>query len=160
MDILAGSLQRGLLIGMVFALVALGLTIIFGVMDIVNFAHGEFLMLGMYTALLTSQTTGLDPLLRLPFAGLVGFGSWACLLPGFREVSASRPDGGAASGDVRADAGAYAIWPCFCLGPRTAPSMQASGRAEFRSGDGRHCSGHQAGRGTSCRSWPLSPFGC
>lgn len=73
MEILAGSLSAGLLIGMVFALVALGLTIIFGVMDIVNFAHGEFLMLGMYTALLTAQATGADPLLTIPFAGLVGF---------------------------------------------------------------------------------------
>jgi branched-chain amino acid transport system permease protein len=73
MQILVGSLAAGLLIGMVFALVALGLTIIFGVMDIVNFAHGEFLMLGMYTALLTAQSTGVDPLLTLPVAGVVGF---------------------------------------------------------------------------------------
>ncbi|MGD8564188.1 MAG: branched-chain amino acid ABC transporter permease [Desulfarculaceae bacterium] len=62
----------GLLMGMVFALVALGLTVIFGVMDIVNFAHGEFLMLGMYTTLLTSPLLGVDPLLTLPVAGLVG----------------------------------------------------------------------------------------
>jgi branched-chain amino acid transport system permease protein len=73
MEILAGSISAGLLIGMVFALVALGLTIVFGVMDIVNFAHGEFLMIGMYTALLTSQATGLDPLLTLPVAGVVGY---------------------------------------------------------------------------------------
>ncbi|NIO11903.1 MAG: branched-chain amino acid ABC transporter permease, partial [Deltaproteobacteria bacterium] len=53
MDILVSSLVAGILIGMVLALVALGLTIIFGVMDIVNFAHGEFLMIGMYTGLLT-----------------------------------------------------------------------------------------------------------
>ena len=55
MDILIGSLVAGILIGMILALVALGLTIIFGVMDIVNFAHGEFLMIGMYTGLLTGQ---------------------------------------------------------------------------------------------------------
>ena len=73
MDILVGSLVAGLMIGMVLALVALGLTIIFGVMDIVNFAHGEFLMLGMYTGLLTAEATGVDPLLTLPVAGLVGF---------------------------------------------------------------------------------------
>jgi branched-chain amino acid transport system permease protein len=73
MDILLGSIVAGLLIGMVFALVALGLTIIFGVMDIVNFAHGEFLMIGMYTGLLTAQATGMDPLLTLPVAGVVGF---------------------------------------------------------------------------------------
>ena len=66
MDILIGSLVAGILIGMILALVALGLTIIFGVMDIVNFAHGEFLMIGMYTGLLTAQATGIDPLLTLP----------------------------------------------------------------------------------------------
>ncbi len=73
MDILIGSLVAAVLIGCVFSLVALGLTIIFGVMDIVNFAHGEFLMIGMYTGLLTAQATGVDPLLTLPFAALVGF---------------------------------------------------------------------------------------
>ncbi|MBU1902716.1 MAG: branched-chain amino acid ABC transporter permease [Proteobacteria bacterium] len=73
MDILVGYLVAGLLIGMVLALVALGLTIIFGVMDIVNFAHGEFLMIGMYTGLLTAQATGMDPLFTLPVAGVVGF---------------------------------------------------------------------------------------
>jgi len=73
MDILFGSLAAAVLIGMVLALVALGLTIIFGVMDIVNFAHGEFLMIGMYTGLLTAQATGLDPLFSLPVAAVVGF---------------------------------------------------------------------------------------
>ncbi len=73
MDILVGSLFAGLLIGMILALVALGLTIIFGVMDIVNFAHGEFLMIGMYTGLLTAQGMGIDPLFTLPVAALVGF---------------------------------------------------------------------------------------
>jgi branched-chain amino acid transport system permease protein len=73
MDLLAGSLVAGLLIGMMLALVALGLTIIFGVMDIVNFAHGEFLMLGMYTGLYAAQGTGMDPLLTLPIAAVVGF---------------------------------------------------------------------------------------
>jgi len=73
MDILISSIVAGLLIGMALALVALGLTIIFGVMDIVNFAHGEFLMIGMYTGLFTAQSTGMDPLLTLPLAALVGF---------------------------------------------------------------------------------------
>ncbi|MGW8223098.1 MAG: branched-chain amino acid ABC transporter permease [Syntrophobacteria bacterium] len=73
MDILVSSLAAGILIGMVLALMALGLTIIFGVMDIVNFAHGEFLMIGMYTGLLTAQSTGMDPLLTLPVAAAVGF---------------------------------------------------------------------------------------
>jgi branched-chain amino acid transport system permease protein len=73
MDILFSSLVAGILFGMVLAIVALGLTIIFGVMDIVNFAHGEFLMIGMYTGLLTAQSLGIDPLLTLPAAAAVGF---------------------------------------------------------------------------------------
>jgi len=66
------SLVSGLLMGLVFALVALGLTVIFGVMDIVNFAHGEFLMIGMYTTLVTAPLLGVDPLITLPICGLVG----------------------------------------------------------------------------------------
>jgi len=46
--VLAQALVSGLLIGFVFALIAAGLSLIFGVMEIVNFAHGEFLMLSMY----------------------------------------------------------------------------------------------------------------
>jgi branched-chain amino acid transport system permease protein len=66
------SVSAGLLMGLVFALVALGLTIIFGVMDVVNFAHGEFLMIGMYTTVLTAPLLGVDPLLTLPLAAAVG----------------------------------------------------------------------------------------
>jgi len=73
MDILFSSLAAGILFGMVLSLVALGLTIIFGVMDIINFAHGEFLMIGMYTGLLTAQAVGIDPLFTLPVAAAVGF---------------------------------------------------------------------------------------
>lgn len=83
MDILISSIVAGLLIGMALALVALGLTIIFGVMDIVNFAHGEFLMIGMYTGLFTAQSTGMDPLLTLPLAALVGFALGVLCYAGF-----------------------------------------------------------------------------
>jgi len=67
------SVVSALLMGMVFALVALGLTIIFGVMNIVNFAHGEFLMVGMYAGLLFANGTGLDPVASLPVVAVVGF---------------------------------------------------------------------------------------
>jgi branched-chain amino acid transport system permease protein len=73
MDILLSSLVAGVMFGMALSLVALGLTIIFGVMDIINFAHGEFLMIGMYTGLLTAQAAGIDPLFTLPAAALIGF---------------------------------------------------------------------------------------
>jgi branched-chain amino acid transport system permease protein len=57
----AQAIVSGLLIGSVFALIALGLTLIFGVMKIINFAHGDFLMLGMYFALLMSVMAGVNP---------------------------------------------------------------------------------------------------
>jgi len=49
---------NGLVLGMIFVLVALGLSIIFGLMGVVNFAHGEFLLVGVYVALTATQATG------------------------------------------------------------------------------------------------------
>ena len=50
-NVLTQAIVNGLLIGGVYALVAVGLNLMFGVMKLVNFAHGEFLMVGMYVAL-------------------------------------------------------------------------------------------------------------
>lgn len=52
---------NGLLIGGVFALVTVGLTLIWGVMRIINFAHGEFLMVGLYIGYFLVSGLGLDP---------------------------------------------------------------------------------------------------
>ncbi|HEX7638840.1 MAG TPA: branched-chain amino acid ABC transporter permease [Burkholderiaceae bacterium] len=65
-DILLQTLASGVLTGLVYALVAIGLTMIFGVMDIVNFAHGEFMMLGMYASFWLFTYFALDPLATLP----------------------------------------------------------------------------------------------
>jgi branched-chain amino acid transport system permease protein len=73
-DILLQALVSGVLIGLIYALVAIGLTLIFGVMDIVNFAHGEFLMIGMYCAFWGFALFHLDPLLTLPLTALLLFG--------------------------------------------------------------------------------------
>src|SRR2546426_648616 len=51
--------------GFLYALVAVGLTIIWGLMEMINFAHGEFLMLGMFGAWWASVAFGLDPLVAL-----------------------------------------------------------------------------------------------
>ena len=66
-------LTSGLLIGLMFSLVAVGLNLIFGVMDIVNFAHGEFLMISMYIAYWLFTLLNLDPLYSLPICALVLF---------------------------------------------------------------------------------------
>ena len=57
--------------GCVYALVAAGLSLIFGLMELVNFAHGEFLMLGMYVAFFAWSLAGLDPVVGAPVAAAV-----------------------------------------------------------------------------------------
>src|SRR6266481_559508 len=49
---------NGVVTGMILALVASGLTLIFGIMDVVNFAHGELFMLGAYIGVVVLATTG------------------------------------------------------------------------------------------------------
>lgn len=73
MELAAQLIIYGILMGFIYAFVSLGLSLIFGVMDIVNFAHGEFLMVGMYVAFLLSHYLPLDPLISLPFAAGIGF---------------------------------------------------------------------------------------
>ena len=68
----AQLLAGGLLTGLVFALVAVGLTLVYGVMDVVNFAHGEFLMLAMYGAL-GLALIGIGPLVGLPLVAAALF---------------------------------------------------------------------------------------
>ncbi|HJV60564.1 MAG TPA: branched-chain amino acid ABC transporter permease [Albitalea sp.] len=69
-DILLQTLASGVLIGLIYALVAVGLTLIFGVMEIVNFSHGEFLMLGMYGAFWMYALWAFDPLWSLPITAI------------------------------------------------------------------------------------------
>ena len=63
--VLSQALVSGLLFGGVFALAAVGLTLIFGVLKIINFAHGEFVMLGMYLSYFANTLFGMDPFLSL-----------------------------------------------------------------------------------------------
>jgi branched-chain amino acid transport system permease protein len=78
-QLLLQTLLSGVLIGLVYALVAVGLTLIFGVMDIVNFAHGEFLMLGMYASFWGFALWKLDPIFTLPLTALLLFAFGAAL---------------------------------------------------------------------------------
>src|SRR5258707_6257747 len=73
-DLILQAVISGLLMGLIYALVAVGLSLIFGLMEIVNFAHGEFLMLAMFAAFWLWALAGLDPLASLPLvAAMLAF---------------------------------------------------------------------------------------
>lgn len=72
-EVLIQVIVNGLLIGGIYALVSVGLTLLFGVVDIINFAHGEYLMLGMYLTYFTWLAFGVDPFLTLPISMSVMF---------------------------------------------------------------------------------------
>ena len=64
--ITAGQLVfSGILIGSIYALMSVGLTLVFGVLRVVNFAHGEFLMLAMYGAWAITRFLGLNPYIAI-----------------------------------------------------------------------------------------------
>jgi branched-chain amino acid transport system permease protein len=65
-DQLVQQIVNGLFIGFIYSLIAIGLTLIWGVMNIVNFAHGDFLMLGMFTSFWLYTLYGVDPLFSIP----------------------------------------------------------------------------------------------
>lgn len=60
----------GALIGGVYSLVAVGLTLIFGVLNVINFAHGSYVMLAMFVAYFAWARAGLDPLAAIPVAAV------------------------------------------------------------------------------------------
>src|SRR5690242_14681836 len=68
---------QGVLIGGLYAMFAAGLSLIFGVMRLVNIAHGDLIVLAAYVALMVTQTAGLDPLTSLilvvPAMALIGY---------------------------------------------------------------------------------------
>ena len=76
LDILLPQIMHGLVWGMAIALIALGLTIVFGMLDVVNFAHGELYMLGAYLGYVFLSMTGnfwLSMVLSVCCIGLLGF---------------------------------------------------------------------------------------
>jgi branched-chain amino acid transport system permease protein len=65
LEIVAQAVINGLLIGGIYALVSIGVTLIFGVIKIVNFAQGEFVMIGMYISFFLATQFGMDPIVSL-----------------------------------------------------------------------------------------------
>src|ERR1700730_9938193 len=82
----------GLLTGAVYGLMALGLSVIFGVIRIVNFAHGEMMVLGMYGSYLLAQRAGMDPLVSVPIVAGAVFVLVYGLQRGFLNRYVARPD--------------------------------------------------------------------
>ena len=74
----AQDVINGVLMGLIYGLVALGLTLIFGVLKVINFAHGSFLMVGMYVSYWAVTFSGLHPYLALVIIvpAMFFFGYW------------------------------------------------------------------------------------
>ena len=64
-EIILQAIVTGLMMGLIYALIAAGLSLIFGLMEIVNFAHGEHLMLSMFSSFWLWSLLGLDPLFSI-----------------------------------------------------------------------------------------------
>ena len=65
MDVLVQLMINGIMLGSMYAIISVGLTLIFGVVRVVNFAHGELLMIGMYAVYLLCTKLGLHPYICL-----------------------------------------------------------------------------------------------
>lgn len=67
------SLLDGIMLGGIYGVISVGLSLVFGVLGIVNFAQAQFMMLGMYVAWVIWHTLGIDPILGAPITGAVVF---------------------------------------------------------------------------------------
>src|SRR3954452_3121272 len=87
LDLVANVVVSGILTGLVYGLMALGLSVIFGVVRVVNFAHGEMMTLAMYLAIVLFTAWGIDPLFAMvPIAGVLfvlGYAMQASLINPF-----------------------------------------------------------------------------
>ena len=89
---LAQAITKGLLTGMVYGLMALGLSVIFGVMRVVNFAHGEMMIVGMYLAWAGFEYFQVSPLVSLPLIAVLFFFVGYALQRGLISPFIGRPE--------------------------------------------------------------------
>jgi len=73
LDYVANAVVSGILIGSVYSLVGMGLALIWGIMDVINFAQGDYMMLGAFVTYWAFTLAGVDPLLSVPLSFLVTF---------------------------------------------------------------------------------------
>jgi len=71
---LAGNLIQGLVLGAVYGMATMGLSLIFGVLKVVNVGHGAFIMVGAFITLWLFNTLGINPMLAIPVAFVIGMG--------------------------------------------------------------------------------------
>ncbi|RKF13588.1 branched-chain amino acid ABC transporter permease [Roseovarius spongiae] len=83
-ELLLQGLVNGIILGTIYALIGLSLNVIFGVLRVVNFAHGEFIILGAYGAYFAQKLLGLSPFLAMPLIFLafaaMGYGLYFVLI--------------------------------------------------------------------------------
>lgn len=92
MGLLLQSLVDGILIGGIYGLIGIGLTLIFGVMKIINFAQGALMMLGMYVTYWLFTLLGMNPYLSLPFSAIALFLLGALIQRGVMERVLDAPE--------------------------------------------------------------------
>jgi branched-chain amino acid transport system permease protein len=91
-DLVANVVVAGVLTGLVYGLMALGLSVIFGVVRVVNFAHGEMMTIAMYAATVLFAALGLDPFLCILPAALAFFFFGYVMQGGLINPFISRPE--------------------------------------------------------------------
>lgn len=91
-EAIANIVLSGLLTGLIYGLMALGLSVIYGVVRIVNFAHGELMALAMYATVFAFAFTGVDPLWMLVPIALAFFGVGYTLQRGLINRFIDRPE--------------------------------------------------------------------
>ena len=69
---LSGNLIQGLVLGAVYGMATMGLSLIFGVLQVVNVGHGAFIMVGAYTSLMMFKAMGIPPIVAIPVAMFIG----------------------------------------------------------------------------------------
>ncbi len=92
LDLLLNIVAKGVLTGLVYGLMALGLSVIFGVVRVVNFAHGEMMVLGMYGAYLLASALGVDPMAAIPAMAALLFLFGYALQRGLINRFVTQPD--------------------------------------------------------------------
>ena len=73
------TVWEGIIIGSVYAMIAMGIALVWGVMGILSFSQEEFMMVGMFIAYYVNSLFGIDPIVAVPITGLVTFG-FGCLI--------------------------------------------------------------------------------